>query len=294
MKKKLLITLMLGVLSSVSFGMDIDKECKGDPICYKAYKDVNNFAVSKDTDLDFKSFLFFCATGQDKKGHYERYKSFMKKLSNSDNPFQLLDSITYPSEYGTPINNENDVMRCSDAYQTIKANYWQKYRTHEAMAKFVNDTLSSHGISASNHGIDNTCKGDPICNGGIDYIGLPPVNFPTEEAVEFAIELAMESYQDMGEVKHKEKPSKDLKKYLIHIEPPNIDVSGGGFDPAVHFPTEEELVAFAQKISLTPSDILRQQLPKLSADLQQLAKLLSDSDIDLKSSEPLTNIKEKK
>ena len=233
---------MLGVLSSVSFGMDIDKECKGDPICYKAYKDVNNFAVSKDNDLDFKSFLFFCATGQDKKGHYERYKSFMKKLSNSDNPFQLLDRITYPSEYGTPINDGSNDIACNDAYQIIKANYWQKYRTHKAMAKFVNDTLSSHVTSASIELPDVN-----VSNDGIDIVGIPPVNFPTEEAVDFAIELAMESY-------------------------------------------EEELVAFGKQV-LSPQAILNHELPKLSADLQQLSKLLSD--IDLASSEPLPNIKEK-
>jgi hypothetical protein len=90
-------------------------------------------AYPDDKDIDFRNFLNMCLRGGAKQ-HVDAIRR-MLKLIKSDQPWQVLDSVSYSAHI--PIFIGDDIVSCNDAYQTIKANYWQRFRTHKAMSEFV-------------------------------------------------------------------------------------------------------------------------------------------------------------
>lgn len=88
----------------------------------------------KENDVDFRNFLNMCLQGGAKQPVDAIRR--MLKLISSDQPWQVLDSVNYSAH--TPVFLGDEVVSCNDAYQTIKANYWQRFRTHKAMSEFVN------------------------------------------------------------------------------------------------------------------------------------------------------------
>lgn len=92
----------------------------------------------KEKDVDFRKFLTLCFESGTTKA-VDGAKRVLK-LINSDKPWEVLDSVSYSATQTSLIGDawKGDFMSCADAYQTIKANYWQRFRTHKAMSKFVN------------------------------------------------------------------------------------------------------------------------------------------------------------
>ena len=92
----------------------------------------------KEKDVDFKNFLTLCFESGTKKP-VDCAKRVLK-LINSDQPWEVLDSVSYSATQTSLIGDawKDDFMSCADAYQTVKANYWQRFRTHKAMSEFVN------------------------------------------------------------------------------------------------------------------------------------------------------------
>ena len=91
-------------------------------------------AYPDDKDIDFRNFLNMCLRGGAKQP-VDAIKR-MLKLIKSDQPWQILDSVSY--SVNIPIFISDDIVSCNDAYQIIKANYWQRFRTHKAMSEFIN------------------------------------------------------------------------------------------------------------------------------------------------------------
>lgn len=97
----------------------------------------------KEKDVNFRNFLTLCFESGTTKP-IDGAKRVLKLIS-SDQPWQVLDDVSYSPTQTSLIGDfwKDGFMSCADAYQTVKANYWQRFRTHKAMSEFVNKYVAN-------------------------------------------------------------------------------------------------------------------------------------------------------